>query len=237
MSQSPKKKGKRRQGVAVSWLFPDKVAGEFCVSMANLMGYDSRRHRHVSNLLPMSSGPNLNTARNKQARVFLEDTFAEWLLIVDSDMVFEPDVVDRILLEADPVRAPIVGGLCFGETTTPEGSEFFATLYGYNEDLTTYKWDTFPENTMFPVNGTGTGFLLIHYTVFQAVGEKFAQRAPLVWFEEMVMDGRLWSEDSMFCLRAQQCGFPIHVHTGVEIGHVKRRIIDNKLYQDWRASL
>lgn len=236
MSQSQKrKKGK----VAVSWLFPDKVAGEFAVSLANLIGYDANRNQRITRgggLLPMASGPNLQTARNKQAETFLTQSNAEWLLIVDSDMEFEPDSVDRLVAEADPVKAPIVGGLCFGGRVTATKTEYFATLYGYGENLEPYAFLEYPENTMFPVNGTGTGFLLIHHSVFEAVKAKFGDRL-LPWFEEMVMDGRLWSEDQMFCLRAQQCGFPIHVHTGVKIGHVKRFTITDATYKDWRASL
>jgi len=221
----PPKKGKRR-GVAVSWLFPDKVAGEFCVSLANLVGYDQRRARRIENLLPMSSGPNLNTARNKQASEFLNGTSAAWLLIVDSDMVFDPDVLDSMFEVADAESAPIVGGLCFGETLKDGAMVPFPTLYTYGDDLQGQQVDfnAVPEERLVRVNGTGTGFLMIHYSVLEQVGDKFADRAPLVWFEEMVLEGRLWSEDQMFCLRAQQAGFPIHVDMGTRIGHVKRHI-------------
>lgn len=227
MSQSRKKS--KRRGVAVSWLFPDKVAGEFCVSIANLVGYDQRRNRHITGLMPMSSGPNLNTARNKQATHFLEETDAEWLLIVDSDMVFDPDVIVRLLEVADPEKAPVVGGLCFGETTKQDGRVVpFPTLYTYGENLVGQQVDfnAEPVERLVQVNGTGTGFLMVHHTVFEAVADKFGDRAPLVWFEEMVLEGRLWSEDQMFCLRAQQAGFPIHVDMQTRIGHVKRHIVD-----------
>jgi hypothetical protein len=45
------------------------------------------------------------------------------------------------------------------------------------------------------------------------------------WFREIVVDGRDFGEDMSFCLRANVAGFPIHVNTGVRVGHIKSAML------------
>ena len=72
------------------------------------------------------------------------------------------------------------------------------------------------------VDGTGTGFLLMHRdaleTVAKAVGDPAAP-----WFREMPGQAplALLAEDLTFCLRCRLAEVPVHVHTGVRIGHMK----------------
>ncbi len=209
-------------------------------SLVNLLGYDLHaaggRILNGGGFIPITSGPNLNTARNKQVRQFLTMD-ADWLLIVDSDMAFEPDALERLMVEADPVEAPIVGGLCFGKKQLADGTlEYWPTLYKFDKDMKTFRFNEWPENTMFPVNATGTAFLLIHRDVLVAMADKFADRDPWPWFEEVNFDGHVYGEDVTFCIRAQQCGFPIHVHTGVSITHMKQEAIDEGTYHRWREN-
>lgn len=249
MSRRPPSKPRRlprRERVVVSWLFPSgdgKVSGWFMSSMLNLFSFDVQATggRVLSGgWLPMMSGPNLSSARNRQASQFLDDKDADWLLIVDSDMTFAPDALERVLAEADPVKAPVVGGLCFGKHPKLDGSdEYWATMYGFDtsgDSIKTFRYEAWPEDTMFQVNATGTAFLLIHRTVLEAVRDKFADRAPWIWFEEMNNGGYVWGEDTTFCLRAQQCGFPVFVHTGVEVGHMKPEAITADTFRKWKAT-
>ena len=41
-------------------------------------------------------------------------------------------------------------------------------------------------------------------------------------------------EDIAFCLRAGAAGFPIHVNTGVHIGHAKTQILTLDMYDRQR---
>jgi hypothetical protein len=45
------------------------------------------------------------------------------------------------------------------------------------------------------------------------------------------------SEDITFCLRAQACGFPIYVHTGIKTGHLKQFEVDEGLFAEESATL
>ena len=106
------------------------------------------------------------------------------------------------------------------------------TLFGETEfegrpRLTRFKvWD---RDVLWPVAATGAAFLLVHRRVFDEVrGRGFSRAFP--WFQETENEYGRVSEDITFCLRARQCGFPIFVHTGVELGHVKSHIVDAALF-------
>src|SRR5438128_10390565 len=75
-------------------------------------------------VIALEWGPNISTARNKIAADFLTRP-TPWLLMVDTDMVFAGDALDRLIAAADPVERPIVGALCYSPV---EGAEY-PTMY------------------------------------------------------------------------------------------------------------
>jgi hypothetical protein len=50
------------------------------------------------------------------------------------------------------------------------------------------------------------------------------------WFQEMEHDGQPVGEDITFCWRAAMAGIPVYVNTAVQMGHVKRRLLDMDAY-------
>jgi hypothetical protein len=82
--------------------------------------------------------------------------------------------------------------------------------------------ETVPDDQLVRVSATGTGFLLIHRTVLEKVRDTSKDIAA-PWFREMPVGEplSLMGEDMTFCLRAGAAGIPVHVHTGVQVGHMK----------------
>lgn len=221
--------------VVVSWLHNGEVAGEFMRSVINVLNWDHQHSHHIFNggYLPIPSGPNLVESRNLQARTFLTSD-SEWLWIVDSDMTFEPDTLDRLLAEADPVERPIVGGLCFGRRE----DRYFPTLYVIDADDEGWIFDDFPDDGLVGVPppdrlATGAACLLIHRSVLEKMADHYPE--PYPWFDnEIGANGGPRSEDIVFCLRAGELGFPVFVHTGIKTGHVKRYVITEAAYRSQR---
>jgi GT2 family glycosyltransferase len=154
-------------------------------------------------------------------------------------MVFEPDTLDRLLADADPVERPIIGGLCF-RVTQDAGQmiELTPTLYGLNNDKPprTVVYHDYPPDALVQVAATGAACLLVHRSVFEgiaaaAVEKKFQD--PYIWFAETLYPEYkdVLSEDITFCLRAGACGFPVHVDTSIEIGHQKSFIATAAIFR------
>lgn len=189
------------------------------------MGH-SRLFHPNGDIISVRSGPRVAHARNVITQRFLDRTKAEWLWMLDTDMVFAKDTLDQLLAVADPETAPIVGALCFGGGYT---GSIFPTLYVHDEQQGMGSLSDYPANEMVSVDATGAACLMIHRSVLMKLREKYA---PPTWFAESVWEGKEVGEDITFCIRARTEGFPVQVFTGIEVGHVKPVVLDS---EEWLA--
>lgn len=182
-------------------------------------------------------------ARNEVARYFLESTDAEWLFMVDSDMGFAADTVDRLVESAEANSVPVLGALCFAQKLDPDlrQNELYAaryriqpTLYSYQERpngergfqaIGKYRRDAFQH-----VAGTGAACLLVHREALTAVGPD-----PFMPITDATAGGngtpRTFSEDLSFCVRVQAAGLEMGVDTSIKTTHYKGGIfLDETAY-------
>lgn len=218
--------------VAVSWLHPAEAITPHFVR--SLDGVRARTHR-IAAELGIPAGANITNARNAQVRWFLDQTAAEWLWIVDSDMAFADDTLDRLCAQAHDTDRPVVGGLCFALLTEPRTQlEYPApTLYLLSDTPGELFrcWD-WPPGQLCEVDATGAACLLVHRSVCQAM--RHAHGEPWPWFREQAVNERPMSEDITFSLRARALGHSVWVDTSVAIDHMKLLPVNAGLYQAWR---
>lgn len=193
------------------------------------------------------SGPRIAETRSQIIDAFLTaEPFkkAAWLLMVDSDMVFEPDDVFDLLEAASFKDRPIVGGLCFAGRS-PE--TMYPTIYVASRDEAGKpdldKVVDYPRDQMVKCHATGGAFLLVHRNVLLHMARPHerggfgtlpnGERNPYPWFVEGHTDkhGRPFGEDIAFCLRAGALGYPVHVDTRVKVGHHKSIVLTEEMYQ------
>lgn len=209
----------------VGWVHPGQVHAEFMDSVLRMLDHDRAHHRRVAGYAGVHSSANVSSGRNRLMAWFLDQTPAEWLLMVDTDMVWQPDALDRLYANAHPDRAPVVGGLCFAREY--DTGRIWPTLYHAEpvDGVPVFvRHDRWPDNALFQVGGTGAAFLLTHRTVMEKIrGQGFSRAYP--WFQETENPLGRVSEDLTFCARAHAVGARLHVHTGVHVGHVKTRPI------------
>ncbi len=204
----------------IGYCHPGTVRAEFCASLiATAMECKTR----IDTVLALGSGPNISTARNKIVDEFLENHRAQWLLMVDTDMVFAGDAIDRLIAAADPVARPIVGALCYSQNGDDEP---FTTMYELTEStpgvLGFIRYTQWPDDACVRVAATGAAFLLMHRAALRTIQTATADiSAP--WFKETPIPSPLsmMGEDMTFCLRAAAANIPVHVYTGVQVGHMK----------------
>jgi hypothetical protein len=227
--------------VVVAYLRPALVHGAFAECLLDLLLYDVATHRRIvegGGRLSYQAGCNLAAPRNEVVKKFLTYGQADWLWMIDSDMTFAPDTVERLLEHADPETAPIVGGLCFALNNK---GNIVPTLYGLagdprNPDVT--QFNEWPADTMFQVVATGGACLLVHKSVFErmltfdhpARPGKLGFNDAYPWFQELEHDGRPVSEDIAFCWRAGLAQIPVFVNTAVQLGHIKDRLLTAEAY-------
>jgi GT2 family glycosyltransferase len=202
----------------IGYCHPGTVRAEFCES---LLATVMEGKTPLDAVLTYASGPNISTARNLIADDFLKRP-TPWLLMVDTDMVWAPDALTRLIDAADPVERPLVGALCY----SPSAGETRPTMYEITQkpsgELAFAHRETWTGGTLVQVTATGTGFLLIHRYALERVRDTSLDPAA-PWFRESAVGAplSLMGEDMTFCLRAGAANIPVYVHTGVQVGHMK----------------
>jgi hypothetical protein len=243
----------RPGSVVVGYLDPGTWSAVFGLSLRDLCLHDALvSHRVVRDggkeLRARTAAGGIPAGRNQVVRDFLDTTDGEYLFMVDSDMGFAPDTVDRLVGSAD-TRRPVMGGLCFAHKRHPDGPGEFAaerfvvapTLYEYVEvdgDLGFRPAMDWPRGEVVRVAGTGAACLLIHREALK----KVRARRGDTWFDPVThptaLKGgpRTFSEDLSFCVRLQEVGVPVHVDTSVRTCHDKGgAVLDQAAYDRDRA--
>lgn len=233
--------------VVIGYLHPGTVHAAFMESVLDLLVYDVAFNKRIVNgggRLATQAGANLSGPRNGIVKRFLEYGKADWLWMVDTDMTFMPDTVERLLEFADPETAPIVGGLCFGFDDKAEIQPTLFGLLGEPDSPQVIRYREWQPDAMFQVAATGAACLLIHKTALERIRDIQLPNRPnpgfndaFPWFQEVEHDGQPVSEDITFCWRAGLAGLPIYVNTGVQLGHIKDRELTMDAYFAQRGYL
>ena len=217
-------------GVIIGWLDNGTVAGEFASSVSKLVAYETYKER-MFGILRVPWGPMLAEGRNHLVEKFLE-TEADWLLMVDSDMVFPHTSIETLLFDAVDHDAQVAGGLCFGANL-----EFgqFPTLYR-NIDDRPHVWFDYPRDQVIEVDATGSAFTLTHRSAYE--DHRYSNEWP--WFHRRHVFGTkekpdaYLGEDISWCWWLREKGAKIVVDTGLKIGHIKQTTMNEDSYDRLR---
>ena len=213
------------KSVVIAYIHPGQVSSYFCESMLATVLWDvwAAKPPRITNIYQEWSSANVSASRNIVTQRFLDRNDADWLLWIDADMQWSPLDVDVLLDTADPKTMPVIGGLCFGMA---HGSPA-PTIYHFAEidgNLTTIRMQHYERNAIFQVAATGAAFLLIHRSALKAMSSTASTRHSRSSKETQNGTDPV-GEDITFCLRLAALGIPVHVHTGVKIGHHKSQVI------------
>lgn len=206
---------------------PGQVPSEFAWSMLRMLEHDrvgESAPRHLHTFSTYRWGPNVGQCRDYHV-ADLFDTNAHWLLQIDADMEFPPDLVDRLLAIADPVARPVVGGVYLADGGWPLAFKRSENFYHPMEIPETGLDLGVPER-VFPVDGLGAGCLLVHFSVLAAIHRKWPRqyRFTPCFAEVELPNGQVLGEDLSFCWRVTELGLPVYGILGLGLGHVKTRV-------------
>lgn len=221
--------------VTISWPDPGQVDGQFCASLLTLM---AQRYKRIDGILRVEGGL-LSRQRNEIVKHFLDDTRAAWLLMIDSDEQLPVEAFDKLTQAADVDERPVVGGLYFG--TWPGGliPQPVPHLYRQGDGVAMVPVIDYPPDQLIDVDAVGTGAILIHRRVLEAIREKADDHEgrDWCWFRDLPVGGRWLGEDLYFCRRIRALGFPIVAHTGAILQHRRRYWLDERQFEAARRAV
>lgn len=141
---------------------------------------------------------------------------AKYLLFIDSDMVFQPDALIRLMTH----DVDIVSGLYFQRMPPYNPHAYMEVKRNVLAPIDIWPKDELVDN----LDSVGAGFLLIKTKILKGIGR------PHFQFWNLPDGTPSGGEDSFFCDKARAKGHKIHLDTGLLLGHVTNYIVGPRDY-------
>ena len=197
-----------------------------CMDMVHTMFFRSMMalERPDETEVLVSSSSLIYDARNTLAKQAIEGNY-DRVLWIDSDMIFEPDLLRRFHADLDN-GLEYVTGLAFSRRA-PIKPCIFRTcgirLEGEKRIPFADFFDDIPDKPMFQVAASGFAAVMTTVDLLKRVQDKFGLPfSPVMGF----------GEDLTFCMRATDLGVPMWCDSRIKLGHIGQAVFD---YNGWLA--
>ena len=200
----------------------DTVHTDFMLSLLNLRKPEGTE-------ISVSVSSLVYNARNLLAKKAIDLGF-DRVLWLDSDMKFEPDLMER-LGESLDAGLEMVCGLYFTRKTPIKPCIYKVLGNVKNTEgenvPTAVSYRDYPKDSLFEVAGCGFGAVMMTTDLIRRCGVN--PFFPVMGF----------GEDFTFCLRARQEGARIWCDSTIRVGHIAHTVIDESCFtgeedQAWR---
>lgn len=157
-----------------------------------------------------------------------EETGADWLLWVDSDIVMNLQAFEKVWESRDAKKRPVVCGVYFVTLEMNQTLPMPAPCIFRGDGDTNFPVHPLPEDELIPIDLAGLGFCLMHKSVAKKLREKYGNTT----FEITIGDQHV-SEDVSFFKKLMALKIPVFAHTGALVQHMKRFSLDHNYYHLW----
>ena len=195
----------------------DEVPARFAQSLAML--------RKVGDCaIAFQVGSLVYISRNELAQKAFELS-ADFVLWLDSDMVFNPDLLEQLMERMSDPEVDIISGVYYRRT--PPFTPVLFDKIEIDKDGRCH-WAEFKDlpEQRFEAGGIGFGCVLMRSHVLMNIFAKY-----LDLFTPLPGAG----EDLSFCWRARECGYKIWVDPAIQCGHVAKTIVDQNFYKAYKG--
>jgi hypothetical protein len=215
--------------IVLGWIDGGSVTSGFAAHVAGLL---LSRGDIIENVVA-STGPYLSSNRNTMVRTFLENTSADWLLSLDTDILIDLESFDALIDSLDAEKYQVLGGKYY--VPLREGPELAAQVFNKN-DSDIGVWIS-PDSPLLKqpiidnLHSIGAGFMLVHRTVFETIAKNAAN--PMPWFQDYWKDypANGWiSDDIHFFTQVHKYNFNVALCTSATSIHLKTSKLDDNGY-------
>lgn len=220
------------KSLAIGWCDPGTVDSFFMASVLSSIS----QLESVSDVRGIGFIQNVGNQIAKQRQELLfqfEESGLEWLLWIDSDIMFDLNHIKLLWDVKDIEKRPIVTGIYF------VSFEPYRSLYKPTPCIFTYideKVGNRPvhplphpeEDILIPIDSAGLGFTLMHKSVAHKLREKYGNTTFAIEIGD-----RHVSEDVSFFSKVKELDIPFYAHNLCRVTHVKRFLLDDNYYRMW----
>lgn len=174
--------------------------------------------RHVGEVeIKLLKGTLVYDARNQLMEYAMQKGGYDFVLWLDSDMTFGPDLLERLMEDIEGKQA--VTGLCFGRRP-PFNPCIYTSIHVEQDGVGfmpyTYNYFDYPRDQLFEVAGCGFACILMRMDMLEAMSVYGIPFFPLAGL----------GEDLAFCWRAQKLDLKFWCDSRLKIGHIMRLSVD-----------
>lgn len=160
-------------------------------------------------------------SRNDLAKYAVQSE-ADYVLWLDSDMMFEPELLEKMMATLEEHDLDILTGIYY-RRRHPFSPVLMKKLSIAENNFCEYEnFNAYPEDGIFEVEGIGFGCVLMKSDVLMDIKATYND-----WFSPF---GRV-GEDLSFCWRARQTGHKIYADPSIQLGHCGQQIITKEFYE------
>lgn len=177
--------------------------GQLCAYNAEFMS-DEKSYVHMMRATFSDHGP----ARNSLVRGFLGD----WLVQLDTDHQFEPDLVDRLVRTADEFDIDVLSGVY--QLKNPPHIRVLYQWVKIGDGIGLQPIANVPDDArIIQIGSAGGGCLFVRRSVFDQIVDEF-KCGP---FDKT----GIYSEDHSFFSRCKQLGIKCYAALNIESNHLR----------------
>jgi GT2 family glycosyltransferase len=215
------------ESIMVAWCDGGRVDGKFTLGLVAAM-------MHLKQKFNLRSFARVcgNQIARQRHEVFLEweKEGSEWLLWVDSDVVFSTESLDILMQYAHKDLVKVISGVYFILEAKTDASLPAPTPAIFKEDelkrpITIHP---LPNNELIEIDHAGFGFLLMHKSIIEKI--KSVSPGSSVFDETLREDLPFIGEDIKFFMNLKKAGIQSYAHTGALAEHMKIFAVDNTYY-------
>lgn len=221
--------------ITLGWIDNGQTEGLFTASMMQLLLSAPEYGLKINGFI-RSTGSQIGRNRQKVIEQWNKTKSSEWLLFIDSDIVFTPDDVAKILHFADRKKRPLISGIYFiyyvKETSLPEPRPCVFILE--ENPINLKKIPKMPVDSLVKIDAAGLGFCLIHRSVISKLIKTSPEES--FFYEHGNRDGYFLGEDVTFFVKAKRAGIQAYAHTGIVLKHIKPFCFDVAYNNLWKKN-
>lgn len=223
-----------KEKITIGVCSPGQWHAMFATSIIDI----ARSQAQLGQLISLEGSGVISRLRNQVVATFLEKTKDDWLLQIDTDQIITVDAFKKLVAAADKNKRKIVSGIVHAawetENVYPEPVPCIFRMGDNGEGL--YSVHEYPEDSVIEIDAAGTGCILIHRSVFEAMVEKadpVHETDKWCFYRDMPLNGSWVGEDIFWSIRAKALGFQMYAHTGVQLPHKRGYWLKKEHHTDY----
>ena len=215
------------ESIMVAWCDGGRVDGKFTLGLVATM-------MHLKQKFNLRSFARVcgNQIARQRHEIFLEweQEGSDWLLWIDSDIVFNTESLDILMQYAHKDLIKVISGIYFIIAPKTSGSlqEPTPAIFKQDDLERPISIHPLPKNELIEIDHAGFGFLLMHKSIIEQM--KKVVLGNSVFNETLRQDMPFIGEDIKFFMNLKKAGIQAYAHTGALAEHMKIFAVDIDYY-------